>query len=169
MKPSILRIPPAAAALLALFVTLLPASPGPGGEVWSKHVDTSLLAEPRPLAPPVASIGFAQKLTVLGVQGAWLQVQGEPASARGWVFQGNVAVEKPSLPPATGWTTVDASATDTVAAARPLTPAAADYATRHDGAGAEADIDWLDARAAALSLAQIVGYLQANGKGEYQP
>jgi hypothetical protein len=85
------------------------------------------------------------------------------------VFQGNVAVEKPSLPPATGWTTVDASATDTVAAARPLTPAAADYATRHDGAGAEADIDWLDARAAALSLAQIVGYLQANGKGEYQP
>jgi hypothetical protein len=64
---------------------------------------------------------------------------------------------------------VDASATDTVAAARPLTPAAADYAARHDGGSAEADIAWLDARAAALSPAQIVAYMQANARGEYQP
>jgi hypothetical protein len=121
------------------------------------------------LAPAVASIGFAEPLSVVATQGSWLQVRGPSAAAQGWVFQGNVAAEKPSLPPAAGWTTVDASATDTVAAARPLTPAAADYAARHDGGSAEADIAWLDARAAALSPAQIVAYMQANARGEYQP
>jgi hypothetical protein len=112
------------ATFILACVLALPASPAEyeqGGKAWSKHHETALLAEPRPLAPVVSTIGFAEKLKVREIQGAWLRV--ESSAGEGWVFQGNVASEKPELAPGAGFTTI-AAQTDTVAAARPLAPAA---------------------------------------------
>ena len=138
-----------------------------GQKVWSKHHQTALLAEPSPLAGAQATVGFAEKLKVLEVQGAWLRVRGD--NDEGWVFEGNVATDKPELPPASALTTMDAAQTDTVAAARPLAPAAEDYAARHGATAAQADIDWIDAEAARLPADEVVAYMSANRKGEYRP
>ncbi len=138
-----------------------------GQKVWSKHHQTALLAEPSPLAGAQATVGFAEKLKVLEVQGAWLRVRGD--NDEGWVFEGNIAVNKPELPPASALTTMDAAQTDTVAAARPLAPAAEDYAARHGATAAQADIDWIDAEAARLPADEVVAYMSANRKGEYRP
>jgi hypothetical protein len=137
-----------------------------GQKVWSKNYETPLRAEPGPLAPVVAKVGFAEKFSVREVQGTWLRVKS--GEGEGWVFQGNVADEKPSLAPGAGWTTIDASQTDTVAAARPLEPAAKGYAQRHGGGDAEADIDWLDSQAAVITDQDLVAYMSEARLGEYQ-
>lgn len=158
-----------AAVLMLASLIALPANSAEfkkGQKVWSKNYETPLLADPRPLAGVEVTVGFAEKLKVREVQGAWLRVQSD--DGEGWVFQGNVADEKPSLAPGAGLTTVEASQTDTVAAARPLEPAAKDYAQRHGAENAEADIDWLDAQAAAITEQDVVVYMSAEKLGEYQ-
>jgi hypothetical protein len=155
------------ALLLAMAASTVLAEFKKGQKVWSKHVETNLLSEPRPLAAPQSTVGFAEKLSVLDTQGAWLRVKSK--SGEGWVFQGNVAGDKPSLAPAAGLTRVEASETNTVAAARPLTPAAADYAQRHGQQDAQADIDWIDLEASRVTTGELVAYMSANRKGEYQP
>jgi hypothetical protein len=120
-----------------------------GKKVWSKHYETALLTEPNPLAPASATVGFAEKLSIREVQGTWLRVKS--GKDKGWVFQGNVATEKPSHAPGAGLTTIDASQTDSVAAARPLSPAAEDYAERRGAEDAHADINWLDVQADAIT------------------
>lgn len=137
-----------------------------GKKVWSKHFETALLAEPSPLASVLFTVGFAEKLTIQEASGTWLLVKSK--RGEGWVFTGNVAAQKPSLAPAAGMTTVEASETNTVAAARPLTPAAEGYAQRHGAEDANADIDWIDAEAAMITELDIIAYLVANQKGEYQ-
>jgi hypothetical protein len=137
-----------------------------GQKVWSKSYETPLRAEPGPLATVVAKVGFAEKLSVRELQGTWLRVKS--SEGEGWVFQGNVADEKPSLAPGAGWTTIDASQTDTVAAARPLEPAAKGYAQRHGAGDAEADIDWLDTQAAAITDQDLTAYMSEARLGEYQ-
>ena len=138
-----------------------------GQNVWSKHVETNLLAEPGPLAGTQATVGFAEKLSIREVQGTWLRVKSK--SGEGWVFQGNVSEEKPELAPSAGLTQVDASQTNTVAAARPLTPAAKDYAERHGQQDAQADIDWIDLESSRLTADELVAWMSTNRKGEYQP
>jgi hypothetical protein len=137
-----------------------------GQKVWSKHQETPLLSEPKPLAAVEANIGFAVKLSIREVQGSWLRVKSK--EGKGWVFQGNVASDKPSLAPGAGWTVIDAAQTDTVAAARPLTPAAEGYAQRHGSATAQSDLDWLDAQAALVTSELLVVYMTSNQLGEYQ-
>lgn len=137
-----------------------------GKKVWSKHYETPLLAEPSPLASVLFTVGFAEKLSILEVRGTWLLVKSN--KDEGWVFNGNIATEKPSMAPAAGWTTVDASETNTVAAARPLAPAAEEYAARHDAGEAQADIDWIDTESDRVTTLDIIAYLVANQKGEYQ-
>jgi hypothetical protein len=144
---------------------------GKGDKVWSKNVETALLAEPSPLAATQATVGFAEKLSVKEVQGKWLRVKGDDATGdevEGWVFSGNVAAEKPKLPPAAGFTTVEASETNTVAAARPLTPAAEQYAQNQGAGDARADVTWLDAESALVTQQDLTTYMTANNKGEYQ-
>jgi hypothetical protein len=158
-----------AAVLILACLIALPANSAEfkkGQKVWSKNHETPLLAEPRPLATVVARVGFAEKLSVRESQGSWLRVKS--GEGEGWVFQGNIADEKPSLAPAAGWTTVEASQTDTVAAARPLEPAAKGYVQRHDATDAEADIDWLDAQAAVITEQDLIVYMSVEQLGEYQ-
>lgn len=154
--------------LLACFIALpvYSAEFKKGQKVWSKRQETPLLADPKPLAAVEARIGFAVKLSISEVQGSWLKVKSR--EGRGWVFQGNVADDKPSLAPGAGWTTVDAAQTDTVAAARPLAPAAEGYADRHGSATARSDLDWLDAQAALVTSDLLVVYMSSNELGEYQ-
>lgn len=138
-----------------------------GDKVWSKHHETALLAEPKPLSATVDSVGFGEQLTVKEVQGVWLNIKG--SKAKGWVFQGNVASEKPVTAPSIGMTQIAAAQTDTVAAARPLAPAAQGYAERHGESEAQADIDWVDQQAALLSHAEVVAWMSEQQLGEYQP
>ena len=135
-------------------------------KVWSKHQETPLLAEPKPLAAVEQTVGFGKKLTIREVKGTWLRVDSK--QGKGWVFQGNVATEKPKIAPDAGWTRIDAAQTDTVAAARPLKPAAQDYAQRHGAGDAHADLDWLDAETAKVSMEDTITFMSANQLGEYQ-
>jgi hypothetical protein len=138
-----------------------------GDKVWSKHHETALLAEPKPLSTTVASVGFGEQLKVKEVQGVWLNVKGD--KAQGWVFQGNVASEEPEIAPSVGMTQIAAAQTDTVAAARPLAPAAQGYAERHGESESQADIDWVDQQAALLNHAEVVAWMSEQKLGEYQP
>jgi hypothetical protein len=166
--------------LLTAAVTLLASTLAPpagaaeidkGDKVWSKNVETALLAEPSPLAATQGTVGFAEKLSVKEIQGKWLRVKGDDAKGdevEGWVFSGNVAAEKPKLPPAAGFTTVEASETNTVAAARPLTPAAEQYAQNQGAGNAQADVTWLDTESALVTQQDLTAYMAENSKGEYQ-
>jgi hypothetical protein len=162
----ILRLGGIAALACAMALSASAGTFKQGQQVWSKHHETALLSEPRPLAGAQTTVGFAAQLEILEARGAWLRVRGE--KGEGWVFEGNIAADKPSLPPATALTTLDAAQTDTVAAARPLAPAAADYAARHGAAAAQADIEWIDAEAARIPAADVIAYMSANRKGEYR-
>jgi hypothetical protein len=159
-------------ALVLILTSLLATAAGAAGfekgdKVWTKQYETALLAEPKPLAAVEATVGFAEKLKIKEVHGTWLRVKGD--EAEGWVFQGNVAIEKPEIAPGAGLTTVEASQTDTVAAARPLSPAAQGYAERHGAFDAQSDIDWIDAQAALITGDELVAWMSANQLGEYQP
>ncbi|HMB59274.1 MAG TPA: hypothetical protein VKN35_05125, partial [Xanthomonadales bacterium] len=66
------------------------------------------------------------------------------------------------------WSKIDAAQTDTVAAARPLAPAAESYAERNNAGDAKADIDWLDAEADAITEDETVLYMVENQLGEFQ-
>jgi hypothetical protein len=137
-----------------------------GGTVFSKRNETNLLAEPSPLAAPAGKAGFAEALKVTEVRGKWYSVKGKTGT--GWVFAGNVAEEKPSRAPSAGSGAIEASETNTAAAARPLTEAGNDYAARHAGAEARADVEWVDAQAAKIPGTAVTAYMKANKKGEYQ-
>lgn len=164
------RVNPRALILILASLVVTAASAAgfeEGDKVWTKQYETALLAEPKPLAAVESTVGFAEKMKIKEVQGAWLRVKGD--GAEGWVFQGNVASEKPEIAPGAGLTTVEASQTDTVAAARPLSPAAQGYAERHGAFDAQSDIDWIDAQAALITGDELVAWMSANQLGEYQP
>lgn len=137
-----------------------------GDTVYSKRNETKLLAEPKPLAGAVGKAGFAESLNVLEVRGSWVSVKGKGGT--GWVFQGNLAEEKPTLAPPAGFTTVTANDTTTSAAARPLGPVGNDYAARTGAGSARADIEWVEQQSAKVGPAAVNEYLRTNKKGEFQ-
>lgn len=153
--------------LLALAAPSLGLAYKKGDTAYAKRLETHLLAEPNALAAAAGKVPFAEALAITETRGAWLQVKTKTAS--GWVFEGNVAAEKPSLAPAAGLTTVDASATNTAAAARPLSEAATAYAGRHGATNARDDLDWLQTQAAKTTPTEVDSYLKTNKKGEYRP
>jgi hypothetical protein len=157
----------AVAGLVCLAASIGSAALKKGDTVFSKRNETNLLTEPKPLAPAAAKVGFAEPLKIEEVSGSWLRVKA--GKGEGWVFVGNTAESKPSHAPPAGLTTVAASETNTVAAARPLAPAAEGFAERHSAGEAKADVEWLDATAAKLPESAIVSYLKDNGKGEFRP
>jgi hypothetical protein len=152
--------------LLALVVTGVEAAFVAGGFAYTKRLETSLLAEPKPLAAVSGKVPFASKLKVLDATGPWLHVSAGPAS--GWVFAGNVTETKPVETKGADGLGLSASTTTASAAARPLTPAANDYAVRRNLGDARQDLDWLNSQSQSLTTDQINAYLQAQKKGEYQ-
>jgi len=137
-----------------------------GGAAYTKRRETTLLAEPAPLAAIAGKVSFGRKLAIQEARGSWLRVSDGPAA--GWVFAGNLSETKPAESKGLDGLGLDASTTTATAAARPLTPAADDYAARRNLTAARDDLNWLIARCGALTPAQVEAFLQEQKKGEYQ-
>lgn len=137
-----------------------------GGTAYTKRFKTTLLAEPSPLAAPAGELAFARKLAIREVRGKWVRVSDGPAA--GWVFAGNLAEDKPSETKGLDGLPVAASQTTATAAARPLTPAANNYADRRNLADARRDLDWLNVQCHAVRDADVNEFLRQQEKGEFQ-
>ncbi len=157
---------PLLVAIAAFLAAPAYAGFAPGGTAYTKRLETALLAEPAPLAQTLARIGYAHKLKVEEVRGAWLRVsEGKTA---GWVFAGNLAEQKPSENKGLDGLPVAASETSAAAAARPLAPAAIDYAGRRGLAQARSDVEWMEHTSDAIKNDQVQAFRQAQKKGEFQ-
>jgi hypothetical protein len=148
----------APAVLLAAFAV--------GGTAFSKRPETALLTEPKPLAESTARIGYAQELKIQEVRGSWLKVT--DGKAAGWVFAGNLEAEKPSEVRGLDGLPVEASETTATTAARPLIPAAEEYSARRGLTNAAEDLAWLAQQQAAITPADVKGFLQEQKKGEFK-
>lgn len=151
--------------LLAGAVTLEAALVA-GGTAYTKRRETTLLAEPAPLATPAGKLAFGRKLKIEEARGSWLRVSDSPAA--GWVFAGNLSATKPVESTGADGLGLSASTTTATAAARPLTPAADDYAARRNLPGARDDLNWLLAQCHAFTPQTIEDFLKEQKKGEYQ-
>jgi uncharacterized protein YgiM (DUF1202 family) len=137
-----------------------------GGSAYTKRVETSLLAEPSALAATVTKVAYAKTLKVEELKGNWVKVSDNGKS--GWVFAGNLAEEKPDDNKGLDGLPIQAASTTATAAARPLTPAASDYASRHGSNSAADDIKWLHETADAITPAQAIDYLKEQKRGEFK-
>ena len=137
-----------------------------GGIAYTKRVETTLLAEPKPLAEAAGKLAFAKKVKIVEVQGAWLRVSDGPVS--GWVFQGNLSETKPSEGKGLDAIPLLASKTTATAAARPLNDASIAYASERNLGDARADLEWLEEQTHAITAEELSAYLQAQKKGEFQ-
>lgn len=138
-----------------------------GGLAYTKRQETVLLAEPKPLAEPAATLPYGRELRIEEIRGAWLRVgAGEDA---GWVFRGNLAATKPAeVKGLFDGVPQLASQTTATAAARPLATVVTDYATGMNLGRAKDDLEWVIVESARLTDAEVDAYLQAQKKGEYQ-
>jgi hypothetical protein len=137
-----------------------------GGFAYTKRVETKLLAEPKPLAAAAGTLAFGHKVKIEQVQGAWLRIS--EGAATGWVFAGNLSAIKPDESKGLDGVPLLASQTTATAAARPLTPAAAEYATRRNLTAAREDLDWLLTECHAITPEDVEAFLQEKKKGEFQ-
>jgi hypothetical protein len=160
-----IRLLPAALACGALATTALLAFEA-GGTAFTKRYETKLLAEPKPLADPTATLEFGRKVTISELSGPWLKISDGPNS--GWVFKGDLAAQKPSEGKFAEALGFGASKTTATAAARPLTPAAKAYATQKNLASAQEDLDWMMTACAAVTDEDVETYLEENKKGNHQ-
>ena len=137
-----------------------------GGTAFTKRPETTLLAEPQPFADASARIGYAQHLKIQEVRGRWLRVSDGKSS--GWVFDGNLAEEKPSEVRGLDGLPVEASETTATTAARPLIPAAEDYSTRRGLTNAADDLKWMNQQQAGVTPVDVKTFLQEQKKGEFK-
>jgi hypothetical protein len=165
MKPHLLPRWWLSALLLAVGATLEAALVA-GGTAYTKRLETTLLAEPAPLAAATGKLAYGRALKIAEARGAWLHVSDGPVS--GWVFAGNVSATQPNEPKGLDGLGLAASQTTATAAARPLTPAAASYADRRNLANAHEDINWLLTQCHAITPEAVAAFLQENKRGEFQ-
>jgi hypothetical protein len=137
-----------------------------GGIAYTKRAETTLLAEPKPLAAAAGKLTFGKKVKIDQVQGAWVHVSDGPIS--GWVFNGNLTDVKPSEGKGFDAVPLLASKTTATAAARPLTDATIAYAQSKNLGDAQGDLEWVVAEAKAITPEEVDAYLQEHKKGEYQ-
>ncbi|MBA4136927.1 MAG: hypothetical protein C0518_06385 [Opitutus sp.] len=137
-----------------------------GGSAWTKRAETVLRAEPRALAPAAGKLGYGRKVKILEAKDGWLRVS--EGGTEGWVFGGNLAPVKPVESKGMDGAPMFASQTNATAAARPLAPAANDYAASRNLGQARADLDWLRAQNAAVTSAAVEEFMTEQKKGEYQ-
>lgn len=166
MKPTIPLRLLALVAMAGALTTAVLAAPKAGGTVYSKRNALPLYAAPNSQSAVADTVGFAEALKVSEIRGSWLNVTGTRGS--GWVFAGLITEEKPKAEKTAGIGSVDASSTTTAAAARPLSPAAEEYAARHNLVDAGKDVDWVGAEAHKVKPVIVDSYMRENKKGEYQ-
>ncbi len=165
MKTSALPRLGSAALLLATGVSL-EAALSAGGTAYTKKYETNLLAEPAPLAAVTGKVGFGRAVKLQEARGAWFKIA--DGGSAGWVFAGNLSETKPAEGKGLDGLGLSASNTTATAAARPLTPAANDYATQHNLGNAREDLNWLLAQCSAITPARVDAFLKEQKKGEYQ-
>lgn len=146
--------------------TALPAALAPGSTAYAKKSETNLLAEPAPLAAVTGKVTLGRALKVSEVRGVWLKVA--DGATAGWVFNGNVTDTKPAEGKGVDGLGLQASQTSATAAARPLTPAANDYAAQHNLGNAREDLNWLLTQCGGITPAQVDAFLKEQKKGEFQ-
>lgn len=137
-----------------------------GSFAYTKRLETTLLAEPKPTAESSGLIAFAHKVKVEEVKGAWLRVSEGKVS--GWVFAANLSDTKPSESARLDGVSLLASKTTATAAARPLDEAVVKYAEQRDLKSAGEDLEWMLQASDAITEDEVTAYLQENKKGEYQ-
>ena len=157
---------PTAAAWLLAGLALTALAFEVGGIAWTKRAETVLRAEPRALAPAAGKLGYGRKVKVLEMKDGWLRVS--EGGVEGWVFGGNLAAEKPAEGRGMDGAPMFASQTTATAAARPLAPAANDYAASRNLGQARTDLDWLRAQNAAVTPAAVEAFMAEQKKGEFQ-
>lgn len=138
----------------------------PGGEAYTKRLETALLSEPKMLSKPVAQLPYARKVRIEQIEGSWIRVSDGKRS--GWIFAGNLAEQKPSEQKGLDGLPIAASQTSASTAARPLTPASTDYSQRRGLADAANDLQWLENQSALIGPATVQEFLQSEKKGEFQ-
>ena len=168
MKPNTPLRLLALAAIAGALTPAVMAEPKTGGTVYSKRNALPLYAEPKSQSAVVATLGFAEplKISEINPSGKWLNVSARQGS--GWVFAGLTVEKQPEPEKTAGIGSVDASSTTTAAAARPLAPAAEEYAARHNLVDAGKDVDWVEAEAHKVTSDVVDAYMRTNKKGEYQ-
>ena len=88
--------------------------------------------------------------------------------AAGWIFAGNVSETLPAENKGLDGLGLSAAATSATAAARPLTPAADDYAARRNLTNARDDLTWLLAQCNEITPEAVTVFLREQRKGEFQ-
>ena len=153
-------------AALFLYAAALAFALEAGGSAFTKKQSTPLLAAPQREAAATGTLPWGAKVKIVAMQGLWAQVALD--TKKGWVFAGNLSADKP---PAENKSELPATASDTTAAtaARPLSQAAKDYASRKDQASSAADVEWMETAADAVTAAEVQAYMKENKKGDYAP
>ena len=137
-----------------------------GGTAYTKRLETKLLAAPKPLAEAAGKLTYGKKLKVEQVQGPWLRVSDGPTA--GWVFAGNLSATQPVEGMGADGLGLDASQTTATAAARGLTPATLEYASRRNLTDARENLDWLVTACESFTPEDVNSFLQEKKKGEFQ-
>jgi hypothetical protein len=137
-----------------------------GGRCFANRTTVGLLASPDRAAARAGSVSWGTELSILATNGRWLQVR--HAKTEGWVYSGNVSLEKP---PAENKADILPTAGETGAAvaARPLSSTTQGYANRKSQGEAYHHLQWLETFTDALGTAEITAYQKQSGRGEYTP
>ena len=146
-------------------VAAVSAAFAPGGSAFTKRADVTLLAAPQMGSQEVGRLGYAQKVGITEVNGAWAKVNG--GAANGWAFGGNLSETAPADTQGFDGLPISASNTTASAAARPLKEESQQYANRHGLNSASSDLTWLSQHA-TLRPGELQEFLKANQKGEFQ-
>ena len=137
-----------------------------GGSAYTKRAETHLLTEPKPLAATAAKLPFGRQVKIEEITGSWLQVSA--GNQTGWVFAGNLSATKPDEGKGMDALPMLASQTTATAAARPLAPAAIEYASQKNLSSAQDDLEWLLTECRALTPEEVDAFMQETKRGEFK-
>ncbi len=138
-----------------------------GKSAYTKRYETGLLKEPQAMAEAVGKLAFATEVKVDELSGKWAKVTANKTN-HGWIYLGNLVVEKPHKVEGTDGLQTGADKTTANVAARPLGEVTTAYCQQSNLADALADMKWLEAQSDTVSNAVVVTYLKASKRGEYQ-
>lgn len=153
------------ALLLILFLGTVSAFQA-GSSCYAKRARVPLLTAPDRTATPVGSVNWGAALAVTAVQDRWLQVRS--GGMEGWVFAGNVALDKPPAENKSDFLPT-AGETGAAVAARPLSSAARAFAGRRGAADALGDLQWMESFTNGITADELQTYQQEAQKGDFTP
>jgi len=152
--------------LAGLLVVSASAAFQAGSVAYTKKLETTLLAEPKPSAETTGTIALGHPVKVEEVKGAWLRVS--EGAVTGWVYAGNLSETKPDESSKFDGVALMASKTTATAAARPLDDAVVQYASQRNLGDARGDLEWMMQTCTEITEENVTEFLQEKKKGEFQ-